>query len=109
MAAYTLPATIVLKNLKTTTTGHETDLWNPGLVAVATGESLNPSETLEDCLPALNTADFAGTVQIPVYGNAGQYYTLKPNESITVTPKTDEEALFYMAMAKEGVLSATPA
>lgn len=103
---YTLPVKLTLENLKTKNV-QETSLWNTGLEAEATGESLHPSAALEDCLPVLNTEDYAGTIQIPIYGNRNQYYTLKSGESIKVTATTDAEVIFYTQMAEEGVLKVT--
>lgn len=101
--AYTLPATLNLKNAKSVP-AIETNLFNTGLAAVETGESLHPAAVLEDCLPVLNTEEFAGTIQIPVYGNNNQYFTLKAGEEMTVTVHSDAEALFYLGMHKDGVL-----
>lgn len=100
---YTLPATLTLKNMKSVP-AIETNLFNTGLAAVATGEALHPAAVLEDCLPTLNTGDYAGTVQVPVYGNSNQYVTLKSGEEMTVTVHSDAEAVFYLAMHKAGVL-----
>lgn len=101
--AYTLPATLNLKNMKSVP-AIETDLFNTGLAAVATGEALHPTAVLEDCLPVLNTADHAGTIQIPIYGNYNQYFTLKAGEEMTVTVHSDAEAMFYLGMHKPGIL-----
>ena len=100
---YTLPVTLNLKNMKSVPS-IETNLFNTGLAAVATGEALHPTAVLEDCLPTLNTEEYAGTVQIPVYGNCNQYFTLKAGEEMTVTVNSDAEAMFYLAMHKPGVL-----
>lgn len=100
---YTLPATLTLKNMKSVP-AIETNLFNTGLDAVATGEALHPAAVLEDCLPALNTGDYAGTIQIPVYGNNNQYFTLKSGQEMTVTVHSDAEAMFYLAMHQAGIL-----
>lgn len=105
--AYILPTTLTIKNVKPEVVEDaKVNLWNTGLEAACpcgTGEA-QQSVLLGDLLPACNTKEFAGTVQIPVFGNNNQYFTLKAGQEIQVTCHTDAEALFYLAMHKPGIL-----
>ena len=81
---------------------HHADQTNPGMVCG--GDAFLADKTMEDFIPALDYIKYKGTIKIPVYGNYNQYFVLDPEATMTVEPKTDAEALFYLGMAHDGVL-----
>lgn len=109
--AFKFVETLYIKNLKAEIAEDaKVNLWNTGLEAARTGDSLQPVE-LQDLLPPCNTKEFAGTIEIPVYGNNNQYLRLAAGEEIAVKCASDAECAFYLAMNKEGILrvAETPA
>lgn len=98
-------ATLVIKNLKTAVPADEAkvNLWNTGLEAACpcgTGDA-QQAVLLNDLLPTCNTEEYAGTVEVPIYGNCNQYHRIPAEGELEVTCGTDAEMHFYLAMASE--------
>lgn len=112
-------ATITVKNLLTAAAEclHNPALdcsctWNVGLshmtdndllVGAAEGGNALSAEGLQ--YPVNHTE--GNVIEIPVYGNKGQYLRLNPGATATLTAETDSEIAFYLALRKENVLEVT--
>lgn len=101
--AYTsnIPATVTITNLLKADSrklADEFETWNTGLAAAAGGDALSGSIPvgIED-----------NSIMIPVYKNKNLYYKLDADHNMTLTANSDEEVLFYRALAKDNVLKVT--
>ena len=100
--AYTsdLPSTVTITNKLQKTDVFTHNLWNTGLAAAEGGDALS-KDTLK--LPKIGEEGYK--IQIPLFGNQNLYKTLDAQEALKLTCTTDEEVLFYLAMAVPGVLT----
>lgn len=102
VSSTTFPVQITLTNELKKDAKLEFAVWNQGLEAAAGGDALDAKDTYF-------TFTESNTVVIPIYGNKNQYFEIPAEGDMKVAARSDAEALFYAALAKDGVLKVTGA